>query len=322
MRPTNCIEIVACFVAAAFAAAPALGQDYPTKPVRIIAGSAGAMPDIVTRHLAQRLSERWGQPVVVENRPVILISATVAAKAPADGYTLLMADRTSHAVAPSLFKNLAYDPIRDFEPIALVARAALMLVVHPSVPAASLREFIAYAKQRPGALDFASAGPGTAAHVAHELMRKSAGIDFQNVHYKGGGAAMMAIVSGEAKAGFVLMPVALPQVNARRVKALAVSGTARFAGAPDVPTAAEAGLPGYEADFWIGMFAPAHTPVAILAKLNRDIVAVMQTGAMRETLLVQGAEPAAGTPAEFVNLIASETAKLKKLIEDTGMRVD
>ena len=302
-------------------AASASAQNYPTKPVRIIVGPPGTARDIVTRHLAQRLSERWGQPVVVENRGgLATIGAAVAAQAPADGYTLLMADQTSHAVAPSLYKDLAYDPVKDFAPITLVASAPMVLIAHPSVPAANLREFIDYAKQRPGAINYATAGPGTANHLPGELLKQVAGVDMVPIHYKGGGAAMIAIVSGEVKAEFNLMPIALPHVRAGKVKAYVTTGKKRFAGAPDIPTVAEAGLPELESEYWIGMFAPAHTPPAIVEKLNRDFVEILQTPAMRTALLDQGAEPVPGTPGEFAAFINSETLKWGRVIRTAGLK--
>jgi len=305
--------------------APASAQNYPTKPVRMITGNPGSMSDIVTRQVAQRLSERWGQPVVVENHggAGLTVGTGLAARSTPDGYTLLLADRTSIAVAPNLHRDLSYDPLRDLAPISLVALAAQLLVAHPSFPAANLSEFIVYAKQRPGALEYASAGPGTATHITGEFLKQAAGIDMLAIHYKGGGAAMIAIMSGEVKVGFNPMPVALPHVKAGKVKAYAITSTKRSSEAPDIPTIAEARLPGFESDYyWVGMFAPARTPAPIVGKVNRDLVEILRAPAMRTALLAQGAEPAPGTPEEFTPFIRSETAKLKKLIELTGMRAD
>ncbi|HUP95186.1 MAG TPA: tripartite tricarboxylate transporter substrate-binding protein [Burkholderiales bacterium] len=286
-------------------------------------GSVAAMPDVIARHLSQRLSERWGQGVVVENRPQVTITSGVAAKATPDGYTLLLADRTSHVVAPNLHKDLLYDPIRDFAPITLVARAPLLLVAHPSVSAANLRELIAYAKQRPGSIDYASAGPGTAVHITTERFKQVAGIDLMNVQYKGGGAAMAAILSGEAKVGFALVPVALPHVKVGKVKTYAITSAKRFTGAPDVPTMAEAGLPGFDSEeLWVGMFAPVRTPRSLVAKLNADIVDILKAPATRDALRALGAEPATSTPEEFAAFIAAETATLKKVIQLAGIRVE
>jgi tripartite-type tricarboxylate transporter receptor subunit TctC len=307
-----------------FAAASASAQNYPTKSVRIITGGASTFHDIVTRQLGQRLSERWGQPVVVDNQPAaaLTIGTGTAARAAPDGYTLVMSDRSALAVAPNLYKSLPYDPAKDFSPITLAALAPTMLVAHPSVPASTLSEFLAYAKAQPRGIDFATAGPGTNNHIAMELLKHATGVNAVAIHYKGGGASSLAILSGEVKAGFGLVPQVLPHVKAGKLKAYVVSGRKRFPGAPDVPTAAEAGFPGFELEFWIGMLAPAHTPPAIVAKLNRDIGEILQTPEMHSTLLAQGAEAAPGTPDEFAAFIKSESAKMKSLIELTGMRAD
>jgi tripartite-type tricarboxylate transporter receptor subunit TctC len=303
---------------------PASAQNYPTKPVRIITAGAGTFHDIVTRHLGQRLSERWGQPIVVENQPAggMTIGSGIAARATPDGYTLLMADRTAFAVAPSLYKNLSYDPVKDFSPITLVARAPSILVAHASVPAANLREFIAYAKRQPGGINFAAAGPGTVSHIDGELFKQVTGVNLVSIQYKGGAASILAIVSGEVKAGFSLIPVALPHVTAGKIKAYAIAGNKRFAGAPDVPTSAEAGLPGFESEQWIGMVAPARTPAGLVLKFNRDFVEILQTPAMRDVLLAQGSEPAPGTPDAFAAFVKAETAKFKKVIEMAGIKAE
>jgi tripartite-type tricarboxylate transporter receptor subunit TctC len=309
---------------AALLATAAAAQTYPAKPVRIITAGAGGFHDIVTRQLAQRLSERWGQPVVVDNQPAaaLTVGTGMAARAAPDGYTLVMSDRSALAVAPGLHKALPYDAQKDLAPITLAALAPPMLVVHPSFPAADLRELIAYAKQRPGQLHYAMAGTGTATHVAGELLKHLAGIDMVPVPYKGGGAAIIAMVSGEVQVGTALIPAALPHVRAGKLKALAIVSNKRFAGAPDIPTSAEAGLPGFESQFWIGLLAPARTRPALIAGLNRDVVEILKTPEMQSALLAQGAEAAPGTPEEFAQFIRSETASMKALIELTGMRVD
>src|SRR5450759_943403 len=319
MRDTTAVSLIATIL---FAAASASAQNYPTKPVRIITGGASTFHDIVTRQLGQRLSERWGQPVVVDNQPAaaLTIGTGTAARATPDGYTLVMSDRSALAVAPNLYKSLPYDPAKDFAPITLVAVAHKMLVAHPSVPAATLSELLAYAKAQPRGLDFATAGPGTNNHIAMELLQHATGINAVAIHYKGGGASTLAMVSGEVKVGFGLVPQVLPQVKAGKLKAYVVTGRQRFPGAPDIPTATEAGLPGFELEFWIGMLAPAHTPPAIVATPNRDIGEILRTPEMRTLLLAQGAEAAPGTPDEFAAYINSEAAKMKKLIELTGMR--
>jgi tripartite-type tricarboxylate transporter receptor subunit TctC len=297
---------------------------YPVKAVRIITGGAGTFHDIVTRQLGQKLTERWGQAVVVENQgaAALTIGTGMAARASPDGYTLLMSDRSALAVAPNLYKSIPYDPVRDFSPITLAASTPTILVAHPSVPAASLSEFLAYAKAQSHEIQFASAGPGTNNHIAMELLKLATGINAVPIHYKGGGASSQAIVSGEVKVGFAAMPSMLPHVKAGRAKAYAVTGRQRFPGAPDVPTAAESGLPGFELEFWIGMLAPARTPPQLVASLNHNIGEVLRTPTMQSALFAQGARAAPGTSAEFAAYINSESARMKRLIELTGMRPD
>lgn len=305
------------------AAASASAQKYPVKPVRIITGGTGTFQDVVTRHLSQRLSERWDQPVVVENQPAaaLTIGTGMAARATPDGYTLVMSDRSALAVAPYLYKSVPYDPVKDLSPITLVALTPTMLVAHPSVSASTVAELIAYAKQQPQ-VQFATAGPGTNNHIAMELLKHATGVNAVAIHYRGGGASTLAVVSGEVKMAFGAVPALLPHVHAGRVKAYMVTGRQRFSGAPDVPTAAEAGLPGLQLEFWIGMLAPARTPTVLIDRLNREIGEILQTPEMRRTLLTQGAQAAPGTPNQFADFIKSESAKMRQLIELTGMRVD
>jgi tripartite-type tricarboxylate transporter receptor subunit TctC len=245
-----------------FFAASGHGQDYPTKPVRILAASPGATNDILSRYLAQRLTEHWGKQVFVENRPGAggTIAADHAAKAAPDGYSLHIAYTATFAVSVSLYKKLTYDPIRDFAPITLYAETPLMLLAHPSMPPKNLREFIEFAKKRPGAINYSSASAGTLSHLVTELLNSAAGLKLVHVPYKGSGAATTALVSGEAQFSSLVLPNALPMLRAGRVKAYAITGNRRFPGAPDVPTAAEAGLPDFEATSWFGMCVPARTP--------------------------------------------------------------
>jgi len=324
--------IAASIVIGAAAAAPASAQDssihsgkpYPTKYVRVITGAAGNMHDIILRQVGQRLTERWGQSVIIENRPGagLTIGTGMAARATPDGYTLVMSDRTAIAVAPSAFKGLSYDPLKDLAPITLVARAPLLVVAHPSLPATKLRELIDYARQRPGVLSYAAAGPATVNHIAGELFKQMASVEITAVNYKGTPAAMLAVVSGEVKMGFGMVPVVLPHVNAGKLRAYAITSNKRFSGLPDVPTSAEAGLPDFESDYWIGMLAPARTPAPIIGKLNADIVSILRTSELQSLLLAQGSELAAGTPAEFSAFIRSETARLKKVVDVAGIRME
>ncbi|MGH6817129.1 MAG: Bug family tripartite tricarboxylate transporter substrate binding protein [Hyphomicrobiaceae bacterium] len=312
------IGLIAAYGAAV--AVPALSQNYPTKHVRIITGNPGTMLDIVARRLGQRLGEIWSQPVVVENRGGAGIAPTIAAQSAPDGYSLLLSDRTWLAVAPSLYRKIAYKPFADFAPITLVASAPQLLVTHPSVPAGNLRDFVSYAKQGP--TDFATGGPGTSTHISSEIFRQATGANVVPVNYRGGGAAVMAILGGEVKAGFSLLPVSLPHVKAGKIKAIAITSRNRFAGAPEVPTVAESGWAELETSYWIGLLAPGRTPAELIGRLNREVTEVLQSAAIREMLLAQGAEPTPGTPQEFTAHIKSETAKMKQLIELAGIRAE
>ena len=271
--------------------APAAADVYPSRTVRIITGGVGTFHDIVTRYSGAAIGERWGQPVEVENQPAaaLTIGTGIAARAPADGYTLLMSDRSALAVAPYLYKNLPYDVAKDFSPITLSALAPTMLVAHPSLPATTMAEFLVYAKAQPHDVQFATAGPGTNNHIAMEILKKATGIDAVAIHYKGGAASTLAIVSGEVKVGFAAVPNVLPQVRGGKLKAFVVTSRERFPDAPDVPTAAEAGLPGLELEFWIGPEAPASTPQAILTKINQDVGEILRTpGSIRDATAPAG----------------------------------
>lgn len=300
---------------------PAFAQSYPTRHVRIITAGAGGFHDIIGRNLAQRLSERWGQPVVIENQPAagLTIGTGMAAKAAPDGYTLLLGDRTSLAAAPSLYKGLRYDPVKDLLPITLVARAPAILAAHPSIPSAGLNEFIAYLRRQSDPVHYASSGAGTFPHLTGVMFEQLAGVKLLTVQYKGGGDAAVALLRGEAKFSFLPVPIVLPQINAGKLKAVAVTSPQRFDAAPAIPTARESGLPGLEAEQWVGMLAPAGTSSEIVRKLNNEIVEILRTPAFRDVLQAQGATSAPGTPAEFASFMASETVRLRTLIEASGL---
>jgi tripartite-type tricarboxylate transporter receptor subunit TctC len=304
--------------------ASAQAQEWPAKPVRIVTGTAGNFNDIVARHFAVLLSARWNQPVFVENRTGagLTIGTAVAAQAAPDGYTLLVSDRTALAAAPTLNKSLPYEPSRDLAPISLVAKAPMILVAHPSVRAADLREFIDYVRRQPQPVHFGDAGPATVPHVANEHFKHLVGANLTSVHYKGSPASMMALLAGEVSAAFMLVPVVLPHLKAGKVKAYAITSEKRFSGAPDVPSVLELGMAELESQYWLALLAPAHTPQAIIQKVHRGAVEILNSPATREMLLAQGAEPAPGTPAELAAFIRSETAKWKQVIEVAQMRLD
>lgn len=302
----------------------ALGMDYPAKPVRVITGTAGNFNDVVSRYLATHLSARWNQPVVVENRAGagLTIGTAAAAQAMPDGYTLLVSDRTALSTAPTLNKALPYDVSRDLAPITLLARTPMLLVAHPSVPATSLSEFVAYLRQLPQPMPFASAGPATVPHLATEHFKHLTGSNLLPVQYKASPASMMGLLAGETQAGFMLLPIALPHAKAGKVKAYAITTASRFAGVPDVPTVLEAGMPELESQYWLAMLAPAHTPEPVIRKIHRDVVQILDTAGAREMLGAQGAEVSVGTPEELASFIGSETAKWKRVIDVSGLRLD
>ncbi|MBI2291131.1 MAG: tripartite tricarboxylate transporter substrate binding protein [Betaproteobacteria bacterium] len=311
------MSLLAVFVAGV--TVPSAAQDYPARPVRIVTGRPATMMDIVSRHLAQRLGEQWARPVVVDNRGM---STAFVSQAPPDGYTLLVADSGSLSIHPNLYRSLPYDPERDFAPIALLASSPVMLVAHPSVPAANLSEFITYAKRQPRGVDFANAGPWTNNHMTGELFKQLTGVNLVQVNYKGGGAATAAIIRGETKAGFSVPFVSLPHVKAGKLKAYAVTSSKRFAGALEVPTMAEAGAGDVVTTYWFGLLAPAHTPPALVERINREVVDLLQSSGMKSALLEKGAEPGGGRSEEFGAFIRSETARFKKVIEAAGLRAE
>ncbi len=298
-------------------------DDYPAKPVRIVAASPGTGSDFCARYVGQKLNERWGKPVVVENRGggSAAIAATSVARASADGYTLLMGETASLATAPTLYK-IEYNPVKDFAPITLVASAPLVVVAHPSVPAANLREFIAYAKQRPHDLNYSAGGSGTVAHLTSALLNLLAGIDVVYVPYKGAGAALLAVVGGEVQVSSLSATVAVPQVKTGKLKAYAVTAKKRFPTLPEVPTGAEAGLPRFESEVWFGLVAPARAPAALVSRLNREVVDILKTPATAAAFLLQGTQPAPTTQVQFGQFIQTEIPKWAAVIKAAGVAVE
>ena len=311
--------------ALAVLAIPASGhaQVYPAKPVRmIVAYPPGGGTDIVGRMVAQRLGESLGQSVVVENRGGASgnIGTELAARAAPDGYTILMGNVAPNAINVSLFKNLPFDPVADFVPVSLVASTPNILVVHPSIPARTVKQVIALAKAKPGTLNFASAGVGSSSHLAGELFRILAGADIVHVPYKGAGPAMVDVLSGQVQLYFATMPAAMPHVKSGKLAPVAVTSSRRSQALPDLPTTAEAGVPGYEASTWYGVLSPAHTPAAVIARLHENIVRILAVPETRARLADQGFEPVGSSPEEFGAYIKSEIAKWGKVIGDAGIR--
>jgi len=321
--------VVGAVLAVAFsvfvAPAGAFAQAYPAKPLRIIvASAAGAPPDFVARTVAQLLTAGLGQQVIVENRPGAggTIGAAAAAKSPSDGYTLLLASTTALSISPSLFANPGYDPGTSFAPISLVATAPFLVVVHPSLPARSLKELIALAKSKPGELNFGSAGNGSPLHIAGEMLKTAAGIQLVHVPYKGPVAAVTDLLTGRIQVMVEQIHLLGQHIQSGKIRPLAVASTKRHPQLPDLPTAAEAGLPGYEVTGWMGLVAPRGTAADVVKRLNLELVKALQTREVRDGLFNQGLQPASSSPEEFTAFIAAESARWSRAVKASGAKVD
>jgi len=308
------------------AAAPLAGaQGYPVKPVRLIVPfAAGGGTDLVARALAARLAEAFGQPVVVDNRAGAggVIGADLVAKAAPDGYTLLMGTPGSLTINPSLSARVPYDTLRDFAPISLVTISPFVLVVHPGLGVASVKELLALARAKPGGLNFGSAGNGSVSHLATEQLKMLARVDMVHVPYKGSAPAVTDLVGGQLQLLVENLPTVLPQVRAGRLRALAVGTSARSALAPELPTMQEAGVAGYEASTTFGVLAPARTSPALVTRLGTDIARIVQSPEMRERLATQGVEAVGSTPQAYAQHIRSELEKYARLVRAAGLRVE
>ena len=314
-----------CALALTAGAAGAVAQGYPNKPVRLVVPFPPGGPlDSVGRQIAQKLTEAWGQPVVVDNRPGAggNIGADLVAKSAPDGYTVVMGALSTHAVNPSLYPSMPYDAVRDFAPITLVAVTPNVLVVNPSLPVNSVQELVAYARARPGKLSFGSGSNGSAGHLAGELFKVDAGVEMVHIPFKGGAPATQALLAGDTQLMFDNLANAMPQVKAGKLRALAVTTAQRSKLAPELPTMAEAGLPGFDISTWFGLLAPAGTPPGVVARWNADVTRILDAPEMRERLAAQGAEAAPTTPAAFAQFIAAELAKYARIVKASGAKVD
>ena len=303
----------------------AFAQAYPSKPIRIVVPySPGGTTDLLARLVGHKLSERLGQPVVVDNKPGAngMIGADMVAKAPPDGYTIGIASPGTHAANASLYKDIPYDTVKDFTPITFAVLAPMLLVVHPSLKVNTVKELIAAAKAAPGAITYASGGSGSSQHLAMEQLKLMAGIDMTHVPYKGSAASYPDLIGGSVMAEVDVLPTALPPVKAGRLKVLATGAAKRLALLPDVPTIAEAGVPGYESNSWYGFVAPAKMPKPILDKLYAEIVRALKEPDVVEKLTSAGVIVVAGTPDEFAAYIRSEMAKSAKVIKAANILPD
>lgn len=299
-------------------------QLYPSKPIRlIVAFDPGGSTDIIARLVGQKLSERVGQQVIVDNRGGAggTLGTELAAKATADGYTLTMGTTSTHVIAPSIYPNVKYDPVKDFTPVTLVASTPYLLVLNPGVPAKSLKEFIALVKSQPGKLNYASAGAGTTTQLAMEMLKQAAGIDIVHIPYKGNGPAGTAVMGGQVQALFGSMPAVLPHAKAGRVRPIAVGTTRRSAALPDVPTVAESGYPGFEVSLWLGFFGPRGLPEPVVKKLYDELTAIAKSAEMKGQFERNGADPVTTTPAELAKLMKSELDKYTKVIKAAGVQL-
>lgn len=313
------------FTATLLATGAAFAQAYPSKPVTMIVPfPAGGTTDIVARLTAQKLSEAWGQPVVVDNRAGAggNIGSAMVAKAAPDGYTILMGTVGTHAINASLYEKMPYDVVKDFAPITNVAAVPNMLVINPALPVNSVKELIEYGKKNPGKLNMASSGNGTSIHLSGELFKVMTGVQMEHIPYKGSAPALTDMMGGQVQVMFDNMPSAINHVKSGKLKALAVTTATRSPAMPDLPTIDEAGVKGFEAASWFGLLAPAGTPKEIVAKIQADVVKAMKTTDLTEKMAQQGAAAVGNTPDEFAAYIKAELAKWEKVVKASGARAD
>ena len=316
--------LLAAALAATAFVLPARAQTFPDRPIKIIVPfGPGGFTDVAARILQKELAPALGQAVIIENRPGAgsTIGTDAVAKAAPDGYTLVMIS-TAHVISPHLYKQMPYDPLKDFTPVMKLAEGPYVLVVHPSLPAKNVAELVALAKAQPGTIDYASSGNGSAQHLVGALFTTMAGVNLNHVPYKGSNQAMNDVLGGQVKVSFVGVPNALPNLNSGKLKALGVSTAKRYAELPDVPTIAEAGVPGYDATIWLGLLAPPGTPREIVAKLNADISRILSTAEARKLMASAGVDVATSTPEDFGRLMQSELDRWGKVVRETGATVN
>lgn len=324
-RVFQIVQLVLLALGLGCVAVPAVAQAYPSRPVTLVVPfPPGGPTDLFARRIAFELSQALGKQVVVENRAGAggVVGSQAVARAAPDGYTLLMATTGTHAINATLYPKAGYDPVRDFAPICTVSRTANLLVVNPAVPAKTVKELIALAKSKPGALTVASAGSGTTIHLSAELFKAMTQTDMVHVPFKGTAGAMTDLIAGRVDLMFDNFSTAWPQVKAGRLRALAVTSARRNSAAPDLPTIAEAGVPGYEATVWFGVVAPAGTPDAVVKRLNAEIRKALETPALRDRFAAEGAEPFPLSPAEFADLIKADIARWGEAVRRSGARVE
>jgi tripartite-type tricarboxylate transporter receptor subunit TctC len=322
MKLTRLLSLLVAGLLPVLPLALATAATYPDRPVRLIVPSAaGGAADFFSRILMVPLGQALGQPIVIENKSGAsgTIGATTVAKATPDGLTLLMAQSTSVAIAPHLYKKVGYDTLTDFAPVSLVALVPNILVVNPQVPVSSVKELIALAKSKPKTLNFASAGSGAPSHLAGEMFNGMAGVDMVHVAYKGAGPAVNALLAGEVQIMFAPIVAVLPHVKAGRLKAIALTSAKPSPSVPGVPTVAQGGLPGYEISSWFGIFAPANTPKDIVDRLQKETARIVQSPEVKERFSAEGAEAVGNSPAEFSAFVKTEYVRFEKVVKDAGV---
>ena len=310
--------------AALAACLTASAQGFPNKPVKIIVPfGPGGFTDVAARILQKELAPVLGQPVIIENRPGAgsTIGTDAVAKAEPDGYTLAMVS-TAHVISPHIYKQMPYDPIKDFTPVMRLAEGPYVLTVHPSLPVKSVSELIALAKAKPGEIDYASSGNGSSQHLVGALFCSMAGVKLNHVPYKGSNQAMNDVLGGQVKVTFAGVPNVLPNLGTGKLRALAVSTSTRYAELPNVPTIAEAGVPGYDATIWLGLLAPPNTPRDVVQRLNADITRILSTPEAKKLMASAGVDVATSTPEEFGRLMQSELERWGKVVRETGATVN
>jgi tripartite-type tricarboxylate transporter receptor subunit TctC len=298
----------------------ATAQDYPAKPIRFVIGPA---PDVLARLIGQKLTEAWGQQVVVDQRPGAggILAAEIVAKAPPDGYTWLLSTG-AYTTLVGLYPKLPFDFVRDFAPVSLLATIPFLLVAHPSLPAKSVQELVKLARARPGQINYASGGTGTTSHLAGEMFKNMTKINIVHVPYKSVPASLVGLISGEAQLTFAIMQAGYPHVTAGKLRALAVTGAKRSSSAPDIPTVAESGVPGYEFISWNAVHVPAGTPKAVIAKVQAELVKVLALPDVKKRMFSLGMEVVGSTPEQLAALVKSDIVKWGKVIKEAGVRVD
>jgi tripartite-type tricarboxylate transporter receptor subunit TctC len=315
----------ACLVACAVLPALAGGQSFPSKPVRVIVPQApGGATDVFARYVGQKLGDKWGQPVVVENRAGAagVIGTDAVAKSPPDGHTLLVTYEGSQAVNQSLYKNIPFDSVKDFEPVATLATTPFFLVAGPKLQAKDLKELVAAARGKPGAITYGSSGNGSINHLLAEMLKTEAGVDMVHVPYKGIAAAIGDVMGGQIEAAFTSVPSVIPQLRAGKLRALGVSSAKRVPAAPEVPAIAEMGFPGFDVNPWWGILAPAGTPRAIVEQINADVAQLLKSAETQAFFHGRGAETLVTRPEDFRRMLEADVRKWAKVVKSSGARID